>query len=208
MGSKQLTVNSEQKALRLSCFTVGYNILEGLVSVAAGVWAGSIALVGFGLDSFIESLSGSVMIWRFRNSGKRSDEEKEAIERKAVRLVAYSFFILAGYVFCESVKKLWLQEPVDPSLLGIIVAVISLVVMPALFFLKYRLGKSMGSRSLVADSKETLACMMLSAALLLGLGANYLFGFWQADPLAGLVIVALLVKEGIHILKEEALCNC
>jgi len=107
-----------KKALLLSYFTVGYNIIEGIVSIFAGVLAGSIALIGFGLDSFVESLSGGVMIWRFRKHGQMSEEEEERIEAKAVRLIAYTFFILGAYVLYESVKKLYLQEMPDPSLFG------------------------------------------------------------------------------------------
>ena len=192
-----------KKALWLSYFTVGYNILEGILSIIAGSLAGSIALIGFGLDSFVESLSGSVMIWRFRKSGKISEEEEEKIEKRATRLIAYSFFILGAYVLYESDKKLYLQEIPNPSLLGIIVAIASIIVMPILFYLKYQTGKAIGSRSLLADSKETLACVFLSIALLTGLALNYVYGLWQADPIAGVVIVIFLIKEGYNILKGE-----
>jgi divalent metal cation (Fe/Co/Zn/Cd) transporter len=194
-----------KKALSLSYFTVGYNISEGVVSIAAGLLADSIALIGFGLDSFVESLSGSVMIWRLRKHGKISEEEEEKVEKKAVRFVAYTFFILGAYVLYESVEKLYLHETPNPSLLGIFIALISIIVMPILFYLKYRTGKSMGSKSLVADSKETLACIFLSGALLIGLGLNYLHGFWQADPIVGLVVVIYLGKEGYTTLKEGEL---
>jgi cation diffusion facilitator family transporter len=198
-----MNVGLHKKALWLSYFTVGYNVLEGILSIFAGSLAGSIALIGFGLDSFVESMSGSVMIWRFRKSGKISEEEEEKVERKATRLIGYSFFILGAYVFYESGKKLYLQEIPDPSLLGIIVAIASLIVMPILFYLKYQTGKAIGSRSLVADSKETLACVFLSVALLTGLVLNYLYGLWQADPAVGLIIVIFLVKEGYSTLEEE-----
>lgn len=194
-----------KKALSLSYFTVGYNISEGVVSIAAGLLADSIALIGFGLDSFVESLSGSVMIWRLRKHGKISEEEEERVEKKAVRFVAYTFFILGAYVLYESVEKLYLHETPNPSLLGIFIALISIIVMPILFYLKYRTGKTMGSKSLVADSKETLACVFLSGALLIGLGLNYLHGFWQADPIVGLVVVIYLGKEGYTTLKEGEL---
>ena len=192
-----------KKALWLSYFTVGYNILEGILSILAGSLAGSIALIGFGLDSFVESLSGSVMIWRFRKSGKMSEEEEEKVERRATRLIGYSFFILGAYVLYESGKKLYLQEIPNPSLLGIIVAIASIIVMPLLFYLKYQTGKEIGSRSLIADSKETLACVFLSIALLTGLVLNYWYDLWQADPIVGLVIVIFLIKEGYNILKGE-----
>jgi divalent metal cation (Fe/Co/Zn/Cd) transporter len=198
----------QQRALLLSYLTVGYNILEGAVSIFAGYLAGSIALVGFGLDSFVESLSGGVMIWRFRPHPGRTPEEEERLEKKAVKLVGSTFFILAAYVLYESVEKLWLQEAPDPSLLGIVIAAVSLILMPALFFYKYSLGKSLGSLSLMADSKQTLACAMLSLALLIGLGLNYLYGIWQADPVIGLLIVGVLVREGYEALKEQKLCTC
>jgi cation diffusion facilitator family transporter len=192
-----------KRAIWLSYFTVGYNILEGIISILAGSFAGSIALIGFGLDSFVESLSGSVMIWRFRKSGKISEEEEEKVERRATRLIGYSFLVLGAYVLYESGKKLYLQETPNPSLLGIIVAIASIIIMPILFYLKYRTGKAIGSRSLMADSKETLACVFLSIALLIGLTLNYIYGLWQADPIVGLVIVIFLIKEGYDILKGE-----
>ncbi len=198
----------QKRALLLSYLTVGYNVLEGVVSIFAGFLAGSIALVGFGLDSFVESLSGGVMIWRFRPHPGLSPEEEERREKKAVRLVGCTFFVLAAYVLYESVKKLWLQEAPDPSLLGIAIACISLILMPVLFYYKYSTGKSLGSASLVADSKQTLACAFLSSALLVGLGLNYLYGLWQADPVIGLLIAAMLVREGYTALKEEKLCTC
>ena len=203
-----MSVNLHRKALSLSYFTVGYNVLEGTVSILAGLLANSIALVGFGLDSFVESLSGGVMIWRFGKHEEMSEEEEERIEAKAVRLIAYTFFILGAYVLYESVKKLYLQEMPDPSLFGIIIAIVSIIVMPVLFYIKYRTGKTINSRSLVADSKQTLVCCILSVALLIGLGLNYLFGFWQADPIVGLVTVIFLIREGHIALKEEKLCSC
>ena len=201
----ELASKLSRKALLLSYFTVGYNVVEGVVAIVAGTLAGSIALIGFGLDSFMESLSGGVMIWRFRKHGKLSEEEEENIERKATKLVGYTFFVLAIYVLYESIDKLVFQETPDPSLLGIIIAIVSLIIMPVLFYQKYKTGKALGSGSLVADSKETLACMFLSFALLIGLGANYLFGFWQADPIVGIIIVVFLGWEGYETIKEEGL---
>lgn len=191
-----------KKALSLSYFTVAYNLVEGVVSLIFGYLAGSIALVGFGLDSFVESLSGFVMIWRFRKHGKISKEEEERIELKATRLVAYTFFALSSYVVYEAVTKLHFQEIPSPSLPGIIIASVSVVVMPVLFYKKYKLGKLIGSRGLVADSKETLACMVLSIALLVGLGMNYYYGLWQADPIVGLIVAGYLIKEGFGTLRE------
>ncbi len=200
-----------KKALRLSYFTVAYNILEGIVSIFAGSLADSIALIGFGLDSFIESSSGFIMIWRFRKHwaiSAISEEEEEKVEKKAVRYVAYTFLILAAYVLFESIKKLYLHETPAPSLFGIIIAIVSIIVMPLLFYLKYKTGKAINSPSLVADSKQTLTCLFLSAALLFGLVLNYFYGLWQADPIVGLIIVIFLIREGLSMLKEEKLFCC
>jgi len=185
-----------RKGLYLEYFNVGYNILEAIVSLVFGSIANSIALIGFGLDSIIESLSGLVLIWRLRQHGKISKETEGKIEKRAIRFVAVTFFILGLYVLFESIKKLVLVLIPEPSLPGIVIAIISLIAMPILTWQKYKTGKQIDSRALVADSKETLACTVLSAALLLGLGMNYLFGPWQADPIVGLIIVAFLFREG------------
>jgi cation diffusion facilitator family transporter len=190
------------RALLLSYFTVAYNIIEGILSILAGSLADSIALIGFGLDSFVESLSGMIVIWRLRLHGKISEQEEEKAEGKAARFIGYTFFILALYVLYESIKKLYLGEITEPSLFGIVIAIVSLITMPILFYLKYRTGRQMGSRSLIADSKETLACSFLSLALLAGLGLNYLYGLWQADPVIGFVIVGYLIKEGWETLED------
>jgi divalent metal cation (Fe/Co/Zn/Cd) transporter len=183
-------------ALHLEYFTVIYNIFEAVVSIAFGTAAGSIALVGFGLDSIVESLSGLILIWRLGRHDQVSPEEEERIERVAQRLVALSFFLLGAYVLYESIIKLATREIPEPSLIGIFIAVLSLIIMPVLAWRKRVIGKAIGSRALLADAKETIACSYLSGALLVGLLANYLFGLWQADPLAGLVIVIFLFREG------------
>jgi len=185
-----------RKGLYLEYFTIAYNILEATVSIVFGSIAGSIALIGFGLDSIVESLSGLVLIWRLRQHGKISAEAEERVEKRATKFVAITFFILGAYVLFQSVRKLVLTEVPEPSLPGIIIASASIVIMPVLMWQKYKTGKQISSRALVADSKETLACGLLSVALLLGLGANYLFGLWQADPTVGLIIVLFLFWEG------------
>ncbi len=193
-------------ALHLSYFTVAYNFLEGLLSILAGILAGSIALVGFGLDSFIESLSGSVMIWRFYESRNFSDQEHDRREKIAIKLVSYSFFVFGAYVLLESVKKLYLSDAPDPSMFGIIIALVSIIVMPILYHQKQKVGKTIASSSLLVDSKQTLACVFLSVALLIGLLLNYLFDIWWADPVVGLFLVIFLFKEGYNAHKEETLC--
>lgn len=192
-----------RKALFLEYFTVAYNILEAALAIFFGSMAKSIALVGFGLDSVVESLSGGVLIWRLHKHGKISEGEEERIERKAQKFVAVTFFILGAYVLFQSAKKLILKEIPDPSLPGIIIAVVSLIIMPVLSYQKLLTGKAIESDALIADSKETLVCASLSLALLLGLGSNYLFSFWQADALVGLIIVFYLFKEGREVWMES-----
>ena len=192
-----------RKGLRLEYFTVGYNVLEAIASIVFGGIANSIALIGFGLDSIVESLSGLVLIWRLRQHGRISQEAEERLEKRATRFVAITFFVLGLYVLFESIKKLVIVEIPEPSLPGIIIAMASLIVMPLLTWQKYKTGKQINSRALIADSRETLACAFLSVALLLGLGTNYLSGFWQADPIVGLIIVAFLFREGWEGWKES-----
>lgn len=191
------------QALFLAWFTVAYNLGEGGVAMWGAASSGSRALLGFGLDSFVESLSGMVMIWRFwKFDPAGDDEEFERIERRAARLVAYTFFALGGYVVFDAGQALYRGETPETSLLGIGLAIASLIVMPVLFLLKYRLGRAIGSRSLVADSKETLACLLLSVALLLGLGAFYIWRWWWIDSVAALVIAVLVIREGFETLEE------
>ncbi len=194
-----------RRSLLLSYITVGYNVVEGILSILLGFFAGSSALIGFGSDSFVESISGSVLIWRFRKHGKISPEEEEKVEKKAVKLVGISFFLLGVYVVFESVRKLYLHEEPDPSIWGLVIAGVSMITMPLLFYVKYRTGKSLKSASMMADSKQTLACFFLSVALFAGLGANYILGWWRGDPIAGIVISLFLFKEGYETLKENEL---
>lgn len=196
-------VNLHKKALLLAYFTVGYNILEGVASIVVGWFTGSVALVGFGSDSFVESLSGSIMIWRFKKHGKITKWEEKRIEKKATTFVSYSFFILASYVIYESLNKLYYQKFPERSSIGIIIAGLSIIIMPILFHQKYKTGKALKSQSLIADSKETLACIFLSVSLLIGLALNYLYGFWQADPVVGLLIAFFLIVEGYKTYKEK-----
>lgn len=202
-----MKINKTHKfGLLLSYITVGYNVLEGIVSVIVGSLTNSVALVGFGLDSFIESLSGSVMIWRLRKHGKISHEEEERVEAKAATLVGATFFILAAYILYEAVTRLVSREAPDASLIGIIIAVLSLLVMPTLAYLKNATGKAIGSPSLVADSKQTIVCVLMSVALLVGVTLNYFFGIWWLDPVVALFFVVILIKEGYSAIKHKDLC--
>jgi len=191
------------RALYLSYFTVGYNIIECIISIIAGIIASSTALIGFGSDSFVESLSGIIMIWRFKKHGFISEDEEDKIERKAELLVGITFFIFGIYVLFESIRKLYFLEKPESSIVGILIAIASIIVMPVLFYFKFKTGRSIGSKSLVADSKQTLACLFMSISLLVGLLLNYLFGFWQADSIVGLLIVVFLFKEGYEILFDK-----
>lgn len=192
-----------KKGLKLEYFTVGYNVLEAIASIIFGGIAGSIALIGFGLDSVIESMSGMVLIWRLSRGMNSNEEYDEMIEQRARKFVAMTFFVLGAYILYESISTLVQNEAPDKSLAGIIIAILSLIIMPFLANAKIKVGKQINSKALLADAKETLACMYLSAALLLGLGGNYLFGFWQADPIASIIIALYLFKEGYENWKEE-----
>lgn len=188
-----------QRAIRLEYFTITWNILEAGVALLAGWLAGSIALVGFGLDSVIETISGVALLWRLRQRGM---DESEA-ESRAVRIVGLTFFALAGYVAYESVSDLWLGKHPEKSLVGMLLAVVSLVVMPLLGRAKQGVARQMGSRALAADATETFFCSLLSFTLLLGLGLNAAFGWWWADPVAALGMVVFMVREGVEAFRDE-----
>ena len=200
--------SSKKSVLFLSYFTIIYNIIEGIISIFIGTLAGSISLVGFGLDSFIESLSSGVVLWRFKFHGDACDMERKKIEKKATRFIGMTLFILATYVAFESIHKLLLDKATEPTIAGLIIPIISIMVMIFLYQAKSHIGNEMHSHSLIADSKQTLACIFLSLAVLTGFMFNYLFDFWQADPIAGLIIAFLLVREGHRAIKEEELCGC
>ena len=189
-----------QRAIRLEYFTIGWNSLEALVALLAGFLAGSIALVGFGLDSIAETISGATLLWRLR---QRGDFEFQA-ESRALRIVGLSFFALAAYVSYESLADLWFRRQPRESLLGIILAAVSLGVMPLLGRAKRRVANQLGSRALAADAMETYLCSYLSLVLLLGLGLNAWLGWWWADPLGGLAMVPLMVREGLEALRSGA----
>jgi divalent metal cation (Fe/Co/Zn/Cd) transporter len=190
----------QNTALALSYITVTYNVLEGLVSVAFAMIAGSTALLGFGIDSFVESLSGLIMVWRFTGTGH------EHREKTAVRLAGVSLIVLAAYVAYEATISLYFDERPERSVVGLVIAAVSLVTMPVLYLLKRRTANNIGSRSLATDAKQTLACIMLSVALLIGTGLHYTTGLWQADPVAALAIAAFLVREGYEAWRHKELC--
>lgn len=191
-----------RRARRLAYATAGYNLAEGVVAVAAGAAASSTALIGFGLDSFVEVSSALVVIWQFRS------RLPETRERLALRLIGVSFFALAGWVGFESVRSLLGGGEAEPSTVGIGLAVVSLMVMPLLVWAKRRTGRQLGSATVTADAMQTLLCTYLSATLLVGLLLNATLGWSWADPLAALVIAAVAVREGVQAWQGEACDDC
>ena len=189
----------------LQYLTVGWNSAEALVSVAAGVVAGSIALVGFGLDSVIEVSSGAIILWRLR--AEHDAARREHAERRALKLVGWSFVALAAYVAFDAAKALWRREAPEESFVGIAVAVVSLIAMPLLARAKRRVAARLGSAAMRADSRQTDLCAYLSAILLAGLLLNAWLGWWWADPAAGLVMVPIIAYEGIEALRGKTCCD-
>ena len=187
-----------RRAQLLAGVSVTYNLAEAVVAMAAGAVAGSIALIGFGLDSLVEMSSGLVILWQFRHP------VPESRERLALRLIGLSFFALAAYVSVESVRNLVGGGEPAASPVGIGLAILSLLVMPVLSWAQRRTGRALNSGSVVADSKQTLLCTYLSAVLLVGLLLNALLGWSWADPVAGLVIAAVAVREGVEAWRGDA----
>jgi divalent metal cation (Fe/Co/Zn/Cd) transporter len=190
-----------RRALSLEYFTIGWNLVEAVVALAAGGITGSIALIGFGLDSLIEVTSAGTLVWRLRLAGD-PDRELDA-EKRALRIVGYTFFALAAYITYQASSILVRRAAPEESHLGIALAAVSLIVMPWLGFAKKKLARRLGSRALDADGTETLVCSYLSLTLLVGLGANALWGWWWADPLAALAFVAFVVHEGKESLEHS-----
>lgn len=190
-----------QRRIRLLvAATIAYNLIEAAVALAAGTSASSTALIGFGLDSLVEVSSAAAVAWQF------SAPDPETREKATLRFVAWSFFALAGYIAVESVLALTGRGEARPSPVGIALAAVSLVVMPVLSWAQRRAGRELGSRSAVADSKQTLLCTYLSAALLVGLLLNAWLGWSWADPVAALVIAAVAVREGREAWRGDACC--
>jgi divalent metal cation (Fe/Co/Zn/Cd) transporter len=181
--------------------TIGYNLVEAVVAIGAGTAAGSTALIGFGLDSVIEVSSAAAVAWQF------AGRDPERRERTALRIISVSFFALAAYVTAESVRSLLGGSPAAPSTAGLVLAAVSLAVMPGLSYAQRRAGRELGSRTAVADSRQTLLCTYLSAVLLAGLALNSLLGWSWADPAAALVIAAVAVEEGREAWRGDT-CGC
>jgi divalent metal cation (Fe/Co/Zn/Cd) transporter len=194
-----------RRGQRLEYFTIGWNSLEGLIAVGAGVIAGSISLVGFGVDSFIEVSSGSALLWRM--SMDADTPRREAVERQTLRILGVSFLLLATYVAVEAIRDLIGQQAPAHSLPGILLACASLVVMPLLSRAKRRIGTAMQSRAMHADARQTEFCTYLSAILLGGLLLNLFWGLWWADPVAALVMVPIIAKEGVDGLRGDPCCD-
>jgi cation diffusion facilitator family transporter len=188
-----------RRGLRLEYLTVGWNIAEGVIAVGAGMAAGSIALIGFGVDSFVETISGLVLIWRLSAEarGHLDEEGVERVEHRAERLVGVAFLMLAVFVAFEAVRTLIGQDAPEASPVGIALTAASIAVMLWLARAKSRVGIALGSRALIADARQTYACWYLSTVTLVGLALNAAVGWWWADPVAALGIVVLLVREGI-----------
>lgn len=186
-----------RRALRLEYFTVSWNVIEAVVAISAGVIAGSVALVGFGVDSGIEVLSAIALLWRLRTARADADAEtEEHAERRALYAVAATFFLLAAYIGFEAISALVSGEEPDSSTVGVVLAVLSLAVMPLLAYWKQRTGREMGSRALQADAVETWVCSYLSLALLLGVGLHAAFGWGWADPVGALLMLPVILWQG------------
>jgi divalent metal cation (Fe/Co/Zn/Cd) transporter len=190
---------------RLEYFTILYNGLEGLIAIAAGLLAGSIALVGFGFDSVIEVISGAALLWRLK--ADINEEKRERVEAISLRIVGACFIALSLYISYDSITTLISRAAPERSIPGIILAVVSLIVMPLLMRAKRRVAVGIKSAAMAADAKQTEFCTYLSAILLGGLLLNALLGWWWADPVAALVMVPIIAKEGVEALRGETCCD-
>jgi divalent metal cation (Fe/Co/Zn/Cd) transporter len=195
-------------ALRLEYLTVGWNVVEGGVAVTAAALAGSVALLGFGVDSFVESASGGVLIWRlFAERRGMRPEEVEGLDRRAHKLVACSLFLLAAYIAIDAGRALWARETPRPSLIGIVLTTVSIIGMWWLARAKRKAARALGSRALEADSFQTTTCFWLSIVTLGGLGLNAALGWWWADPVAALGMTVFIAREALEAWRGEP-CSC
>lgn len=208
VAEPQLRPQAIGRALRLEYLTVVWNVAEGIIAVAAALAAGSVAILGFGIDSFVECASAIVMIWRLRAERDRrlSGALLEEIEHRARRLVAGSLFLLAAYVTFDAAHTLWSADRPAFSMVGTVLLSISIAVMMWLARAKRKLAQELGSAALEADSTQTLACWWLSLAALVGVGLNGVLGWWWADPIAALVIAVLVAREGREAWQGKACC--
>jgi len=193
-----------RRGRRLEYFTIAWNSLEGLAAIGAGAVAGSISLVGFGVDSFIEVTSGAALLWRMSGDDDARRERREAI---TLRIVGVCFVALAAYVGFEAIRDLVSGSPPRPSAVGIVVAVVSLIVMPLLARAKRHVARALASGAMRADARQTDFCMYLSAILLAGLVLNLIAGWWWADPIAALIMTPLIIKEGTSALRGDTCCD-
>ncbi len=189
--------------LRLEVFTVGWNVIEAVVAIGAGAIAGSVALVGFGLDSVIESISGIALYHRLRGELNGDESRNDEREKRALLFVGVSFFLIAAYVTYESLATLLSREAPEHSVPGIVLAALSLIVMPVLGWRKLVTARALESRALEADAMETFVCAYLSFALLIGLLLNSMFDWWWADPVAALAMLPLIIHEGREAIEES-----
>lgn len=206
----QIRADQDRRAVarhgrRLQYLTIAWNSAECLISIGAGLVAGSIALIGFGFDSAIEVASSLAALWRLARD--EDEAARERAERRALRLIGVCFAALAVYVAVEAIRALINREAPAPSPLGIVIAALSLIVMPVLVHLKRRVATQLDSGALEAETRQTAVCAFLSAILLAGLGLNAWLGWWWADPFAGLAMVPLIAKEGIEALRGETCCQ-
>jgi cation diffusion facilitator family transporter len=201
--TQERRVTLHARAVRLEYFTISWNVVEAVVAIGAGLLAGSVALVGFGVDSGIEVISAVGLLWRLRKAGPYAEvSEESAAEKRALHIVAATFFLLAAYITYEAIDSLIEREEPLTSPVGIVLSVLSLAIMPGLAWAKQRTGQEMGSRALVADSKETWVCSYLSLALLVGVGLYAIAGWWWADPLAALAMLPVILWQGWETLGE------
>jgi cation diffusion facilitator family transporter len=192
-----------RRGLRLEWFTVAWNVIEGVVAIGAGIVTGSVSLVAFGADSFIEVISAVALLWRLRKAGPHaSAAERGAAEQRALYLVAATFFLLAAYITYEAIGALLSREGPENSTVGLVLSVVSLLVMPTLAYGKQRTGREMGSEALQADAMETWVCSYLSLALLVGVGLNAAFGWWWADPVGALLMLPVILWQGWETFEE------
>jgi len=194
-----------RRGRRLAWFTIAWNSVEGIVGIASGLAAGSIALVGFGVDSYVEVLSGAVVLWRLSKE-RHGQALSEAAEHKALRIIAGTFFALAAGVAAESVRKLATGDHPSASAVGVALTVVSLIVMPLLARAKRKVGRQLGSHALQADATETVLCVWLSAIVLAGLLLNATLGWWWADPVAAFGVVSVAAREGRQAWKGDTCC--